>query len=65
MTQTKNEMQNQIIELQKQIEELKALSPAEMLFDQSFQFSELMPEELSYNQASGEVNPRYNANTKF
>lgn len=65
MTQTKTEMQKQIVELQNQIEELKALSPAEMLFDQSFQFSELMPEELSYNQASGEVNPRYNANTKF
>lgn len=65
MTQTKTEMQKEIVELRKQIEELKALSPAEMLFHQSFQFSELQPVQMSINQASGEANPRYNANTKF
>lgn len=65
MTQTKTEMQNEIVELKKQIEELQANSPAETLFNQSFQFTELQPEEMSYNQASGEANPRYNANTKF
>lgn len=65
MSNTKSELQNQIVELNKQIEEVKALSPAEMFFDQQYQYGELMPQEMSFNQASGEVNPRYNANTKF
>lgn len=65
MSNTKTELQNQIVELNKQIEEVKALSAAEMFFDQQYQYGELMPQEMAINQASGEVNPRYNANTKF
>lgn len=65
MSNTKTELQNQIVELNKQIEEVKALSAAEMFFDQQYQYGELMPQEMAINQASQEVNPRYNANTKF
>lgn len=65
MSNTKSELLEINAEQRKYIEELKALSPAEMFFDQQYQYGELMPQEMSFNQASGEVNPRYNANTKF
>ena len=46
MANTKTELLAINAEQMKYIEELKALSPAEMFFDQQYQYGELMPQEI-------------------